>query len=112
MRRVIALCGLLAACHPPAGAAPGTVRVETWEVKNESPCDAPVRIQTYGGQLVQSLGTVPAGTAQSFNVFATLMKGNAITATPVEPDGTSLCRNNQNLLSKVIVRKLEPSDVN
>lgn len=109
MRRVIVLCGLLAACHAPSGAKPDAVRVETWEVKNDSPCDAPVRIQTYGGEQVQKLGTVPAGTTQSFNVFSTLMKGNAVTATPIEPDGTSLCRNNQNLRSKVLVRKLLPS---
>ena len=100
MRRVIVLCGFLAACHAPAGSKPEPVRVQTWEIKNGSPCDAPVRISTYGGQLVQSLGTVPAGTTQFFQVFSSLTKGNSVSADPIEPDGR-LCRNDWNILKRV-----------
>ena len=109
MRRAIVPCGLLAACHAP-GAKPNSAVVESWEVKNDSPCDAPVRIQTYGGELVQRLGTVPAGTTQSFDVFSTLMKGNTVTAYPVEPGGGS-CQNNPLYESKVVVRKLPSREV-
>ena len=106
MRRVIALCGLLVACHAPGGGKPEAVRVETWEVKNGTPCDAVVSINTLGGQLVRKLGTVPTGTTEFFDVFSNLTKGNAVSAWPLEPDGTSLCRNNWDLVRKVVVRKL------
>ena len=105
MRRVIALCGLLAACHASGGAKPLAFGVETWEVKNDTPCDAPVRIQSYGGQVVRSLGTVPAGTTQFFEVHSTLMKSNYISAYPIEPDGR-VCRNNQNFDKRVTVRQV------
>jgi hypothetical protein len=97
----------LAACHASGGAKPRNFGVQTFEVKNDTPCDAPVRVQTYGGELVMRLGTVPAGTTQSFDVLATLIKGNSVTADPLEPDGT-LCRNNPNFWKRVVVRKLTP----
>jgi hypothetical protein len=109
MIRAIILCGLLAACHAPAGDPPQPVQIETWEVTNGSPCDAHVQIRNYTGQLVQKLGIVAPETSQTFRVLSTLTRGNSVSAVPVEADGTSLCRNNQNLEKKVIVRKLSSS---
>lgn len=110
MHRAIVLCGLLAACHATSGDPPEPIRIENWEVTNGSPCDAHVRILNYTGQLVQNLGIVAPQASQTFRVLSTLMKGNGIDAVPLEPDGRSLCRNNQNLQRKVTVRQLPPSD--
>jgi hypothetical protein len=107
VRRVIALCVLLAACHTPgASEEPQPVKIEVWEVANGTPCEAAVLISSYGGQPVQKLGTVPSGGTQSFYVMSTLLKGNAVWAVPLEADGTSLCQNNQNFMKKVVVRKV------
>ena len=107
MRHLIVLCVLLAACHASGGAKPRNFGVQRFEVKNDTPCDAPVRLQTHGGELVMRLGTVPAGTTQTFDVLETVMKGNGVTAWPVEPDGR-LCYNNPNFEKKVVIRKLTP----
>ena len=106
MRRPIALCWLLAACHSAGGVRPQASQLETWEVVNGSPCVAHVRIATSGSDLVQRVGTVPAWTTQSFDLMSTLTHGNSVQAVPVEPDGKSACRNDLSLLKKVVVRKV------